>query len=240
MKVELLEPWDTEHNDFLARFVARTGAGPHHLTFKVDDLDARARRARARRGFTPVGIERSRPALAGGVPPPARGARHRRAARAGERGRRPGRVARVRRGQRTVGRADLVGRSRTADRPDTRTCAGSCSARPTPRRCCRSSPACSAATRSRDATRDGTELAWPGGGRVRIERRADRAAGRRPARGRRAGGADQRDRHLVHARSTGSRHDRTVMTERLRYRRRLQTVARRSASAPSTAANTRA
>ena len=60
MKVELLEPWDTERNDFLERFVARSGAGPHHLTFKVADLDAALASARAA-GFTPVGIERSDP-----------------------------------------------------------------------------------------------------------------------------------------------------------------------------------
>ncbi|MDQ1533438.1 MAG: hypothetical protein QOF28_1199 [Actinomycetota bacterium] len=60
MKVELLEPWDAERNDFLERFVARTGAGPHHLTFKVDDLDVALDTARAA-GFTPVGIERSDP-----------------------------------------------------------------------------------------------------------------------------------------------------------------------------------
>jgi methylmalonyl-CoA/ethylmalonyl-CoA epimerase len=60
MKVELLEPWDAEHNDFLDRFVARSGAGPHHLTFKVKDLDVALESAR-RAGFTPVGIERSDP-----------------------------------------------------------------------------------------------------------------------------------------------------------------------------------
>jgi methylmalonyl-CoA/ethylmalonyl-CoA epimerase len=60
MKVELLEPWETERNDFLARFVARNGSGPHHLTFKVADLDVALEAAR-RAGFTPVGIERSDP-----------------------------------------------------------------------------------------------------------------------------------------------------------------------------------
>ncbi len=60
MKVELLEPWDTERNDFLERFVARAVAGPHHLTFKVTDLDVALDAARAP-GFTPVGIERSDP-----------------------------------------------------------------------------------------------------------------------------------------------------------------------------------
>jgi methylmalonyl-CoA/ethylmalonyl-CoA epimerase len=60
MKVELLEPWETERNDFLARFIAHTGAGPHHLTFKVPDFDAALDAARAA-GFTPVGIDRSDP-----------------------------------------------------------------------------------------------------------------------------------------------------------------------------------
>src|SRR5262249_19769599 len=40
MKVELLEPWAVESNDFLDRFLTRHGDGPHHLTYKVDDLDA--------------------------------------------------------------------------------------------------------------------------------------------------------------------------------------------------------
>jgi catechol 2,3-dioxygenase-like lactoylglutathione lyase family enzyme len=40
MKVELLEPWAVEQTDFLERFLARHGNGVHHLTFKVDDLEA--------------------------------------------------------------------------------------------------------------------------------------------------------------------------------------------------------
>ena len=47
MKVELLEPWEPERNDFLERFVARHGAGPHHLTFKVPDLAAAIEDVRA-------------------------------------------------------------------------------------------------------------------------------------------------------------------------------------------------
>jgi catechol 2,3-dioxygenase-like lactoylglutathione lyase family enzyme len=44
MPVELLEPWLTEQNDFLARFLARHGPGPHHMTFKVPSIsDALAR-----------------------------------------------------------------------------------------------------------------------------------------------------------------------------------------------------
>jgi methylmalonyl-CoA/ethylmalonyl-CoA epimerase len=60
MPVELLEPWAVEKNDFLARFVARHGGGPHHLTFKVADLPrALARMSGA--GFHPVNIDLSDP-----------------------------------------------------------------------------------------------------------------------------------------------------------------------------------
>jgi catechol 2,3-dioxygenase-like lactoylglutathione lyase family enzyme len=55
MPVELLEPWAVDRNDFLARFVAKHGAGPHHLTFKVSSLDAALERVRAA-GFHPVNI----------------------------------------------------------------------------------------------------------------------------------------------------------------------------------------
>jgi catechol 2,3-dioxygenase-like lactoylglutathione lyase family enzyme len=60
MPVELLEPWAVEQNDFLARFVARHGAGPHHLTFKVTDLAAALERVRGA-GFHPVNIDLSDP-----------------------------------------------------------------------------------------------------------------------------------------------------------------------------------
>ncbi len=60
MPIELLEPWDVEHNDFLARFVARHGAGPHHLTFKVPSLAATVERVRSA-GFHPVNIDVSDP-----------------------------------------------------------------------------------------------------------------------------------------------------------------------------------
>jgi methylmalonyl-CoA/ethylmalonyl-CoA epimerase len=60
MPVELLEPWDAERNDFLARFVARHGAGPHHMTFKVPDLDAAVARTRAA-GIEPVNVDVSDP-----------------------------------------------------------------------------------------------------------------------------------------------------------------------------------
>ncbi len=60
MPVELLEPWAVDQNDFLARFVARHGAGPHHLTFKVADLAAALARVRGA-GFHPVNINLSDP-----------------------------------------------------------------------------------------------------------------------------------------------------------------------------------
>src|SRR6185436_7153386 len=52
MKLELLEPFGIEENDFLERFLARHGDGPHHLTFKVDDLEAELERVRVA-GYTP-------------------------------------------------------------------------------------------------------------------------------------------------------------------------------------------
>jgi methylmalonyl-CoA/ethylmalonyl-CoA epimerase len=60
MRVELLEPWEVEHNDFLARFLAQRGAGPHHMTFKVPDIEAALARARAL-GFEPVNVDLSQP-----------------------------------------------------------------------------------------------------------------------------------------------------------------------------------
>lgn len=60
MTVELLEPWNVEQNDFLERFVTRHGAGPHHLTFKVSDLDVVLARVEAA-GFHPVNIDRRDP-----------------------------------------------------------------------------------------------------------------------------------------------------------------------------------
>jgi catechol 2,3-dioxygenase-like lactoylglutathione lyase family enzyme len=60
MKVELLEPWDVASNDFLDRFLTRHGDGPHHLTFKVDDLEATLDEVAAA-GFTPIGVDLSMP-----------------------------------------------------------------------------------------------------------------------------------------------------------------------------------
>jgi methylmalonyl-CoA/ethylmalonyl-CoA epimerase len=56
MPVELLEPWAVDENDFLARFLDRHGAGPHHLTFKVPDLVAALERTRGA-GYHPVNVD---------------------------------------------------------------------------------------------------------------------------------------------------------------------------------------
>ncbi len=59
-RVEVLMPWDVEVNDFLSRFLAASGPGPHHLTFKVPDLADAVERARAF-GIEPIGISYADP-----------------------------------------------------------------------------------------------------------------------------------------------------------------------------------
>jgi catechol 2,3-dioxygenase-like lactoylglutathione lyase family enzyme len=56
MPVELLEPWEPERNDFLARFLQRRGSGPHHMTFKVPDIATAVARMRAA-GIEPTQID---------------------------------------------------------------------------------------------------------------------------------------------------------------------------------------
>jgi methylmalonyl-CoA/ethylmalonyl-CoA epimerase len=60
MTVELLEPADTEHNDFLVRFLRGGGDRPHHITFKTDDVEAELERLRSV-GIEPVAIDFSDP-----------------------------------------------------------------------------------------------------------------------------------------------------------------------------------
>lgn len=60
MAIELLEPWNVEANDFLARFLDRSGEGPHHLTFKTDDIARELERAAAA-GYDPVGVSIDNP-----------------------------------------------------------------------------------------------------------------------------------------------------------------------------------
>jgi methylmalonyl-CoA/ethylmalonyl-CoA epimerase len=60
MTVELLEPHLPEANDFLQRFVERHGDGPHHVTFKTDDIVRELERLKAL-GIDPVGINFANP-----------------------------------------------------------------------------------------------------------------------------------------------------------------------------------
>lgn len=56
MTIEVLEPFGVEHNDFLERFLAAHGEGVHHVTFKVEDVEAELEHLRGL-GFEPVGID---------------------------------------------------------------------------------------------------------------------------------------------------------------------------------------
>ena len=60
MKLELLHPARVDENDFLARFLVRSGPGPHHLTFKVPDLLSALDDGRAA-GLEPVAVNLSDP-----------------------------------------------------------------------------------------------------------------------------------------------------------------------------------
>jgi methylmalonyl-CoA/ethylmalonyl-CoA epimerase len=55
MKVEVLEPYAVERNDFLRRFLDRSGPGPHHLTFKVADIALALELVEAA-GYRPVNV----------------------------------------------------------------------------------------------------------------------------------------------------------------------------------------
>ncbi len=55
-RLEVLMPNAVETNDFLARFLAHSGPGPHHLTFKVPELGPALDQVRAC-GFEPIGID---------------------------------------------------------------------------------------------------------------------------------------------------------------------------------------
>ncbi len=59
-RVEVLMPWDTAVNDFLARFLTRNGPGPHHLTFKVPSIHHAVDEAR-RFGIDPINVDTSDP-----------------------------------------------------------------------------------------------------------------------------------------------------------------------------------
>ena len=55
-RIELLRPCLVEMNDFLARFLEQRGPGPHHLTFKVPDIE-RAIDECSRAGFPVINID---------------------------------------------------------------------------------------------------------------------------------------------------------------------------------------
>jgi catechol 2,3-dioxygenase-like lactoylglutathione lyase family enzyme len=59
-KVEVLQPWDPDTNPFLRRFLDHNGPGPHHITFKVADIEDGIDRVRAA-GFEPVNVRLSDP-----------------------------------------------------------------------------------------------------------------------------------------------------------------------------------
>jgi methylmalonyl-CoA/ethylmalonyl-CoA epimerase len=59
-KVELLTPTGGPDAAFLERFLTAHGAGPHHLTFLVPDIDAALARIRAF-GIEPVGVNLDNP-----------------------------------------------------------------------------------------------------------------------------------------------------------------------------------
>ncbi len=56
MRLEVLVPQRVEENDFLRRFLDRSGPGPHHLTFKVHDIVGAIAAAEAA-GYPPVSVD---------------------------------------------------------------------------------------------------------------------------------------------------------------------------------------
>jgi hypothetical protein len=60
MRVEILKPDGIEHNNFLRRFLDRNGPGPHHLTFKVRDIESAIAAAEAA-GCPPVSFDLTDP-----------------------------------------------------------------------------------------------------------------------------------------------------------------------------------
>ena len=182
MSVELLEPWATEQNDFLARFVARHGAGPHHLTFKVPDLSAALERLRGA-GFQPVNIDLSDPEWKEAflMPREAHGTVVQLAETARDFGTRADLLAHVAEHGPNMHPRWWV--DPEPPRVRRRSCAASCCARPTFRRRSASSPACCRATvdcrgrRPRRSRLAGQRAAPP-------RTAAGRDARRRPARGR--------------------------------------------------------
>jgi glyoxalase/bleomycin resistance protein/dioxygenase superfamily protein len=59
-KVEVLQPWEPERNLFLRRFLDHSGPGPHHLTFKVPDIQVMLERIQAA-GYEAINVNLSDP-----------------------------------------------------------------------------------------------------------------------------------------------------------------------------------
>lgn len=60
IRLEVLEPVENPSDDFLQRFLERRGPGPHHATFKVDDIRASLARLQGL-GIEPVKVDLSDP-----------------------------------------------------------------------------------------------------------------------------------------------------------------------------------
>jgi catechol 2,3-dioxygenase-like lactoylglutathione lyase family enzyme len=60
LRIELIEPHNIEQNDFLERFLVANGEGPHHLTFKTDDIEKLLVRI-GKAGYHPVGVNIDNP-----------------------------------------------------------------------------------------------------------------------------------------------------------------------------------
>ncbi len=59
-KIEFLAPHRVADNDFLRRFLDRNGPGPHHLTFKVGDIEEALTEA-SLAGYAPMNVDLSEP-----------------------------------------------------------------------------------------------------------------------------------------------------------------------------------
>jgi methylmalonyl-CoA/ethylmalonyl-CoA epimerase len=59
-KIELLTPTSGPDSEFLSRFLARQGAGPHHFNFLTINFNETLHRIRAA-GLEPIGVNRSNP-----------------------------------------------------------------------------------------------------------------------------------------------------------------------------------
>ena len=174
MTIESLVVWRPEDDDFLERFVARHGGGAHHITFKVPDLAGDARRVRAPAASRPSGVRLDDPHWQEAFlqPRDAHGTVVQ-LAQTDE----PTDLATLlpqveRHG--AVGHARLVARAAGA-RARSRDPAARGARQPGPHRGGRVLHRAARRHRGRPTTSPARELAWPGGGRIRVE---DARAGR--------------------------------------------------------------